>query len=133
MLGQPDDSVSQAQLGVIHTLKEKLKKENDSLKSIKKQLKDLQDKIKVEKEESKVQTSLLQGNVELREIIQADERKKLERENATILKENLDSLKLEIEQEKAELKVSLAIIVTPVMKISLITTPPLQETTPPNV
>ena len=106
-VGQPDDSVSQAQLGVIHSLKEKLKRENDSLKSIKKQLKDLQDKIKAEKEESKVQTSLLQGNVELREIIQADERKKLERENATVLKENLDSLKLEIEQEKAELKVSL--------------------------
>ena len=103
---QPDESAQQAQLGEIHSLKNKLKTENESLKSIKQQLKDLQEKIKAEKEESRVQSSLLQTNTELREIIQADERKKIESENAAILKDNLESLKLEIDQEKAELKVT---------------------------
>ena len=97
--------MSQAHLSEIHALKETLKKENDELKQTKQQLRDLQDKIKSEEEESKVQNSLLQGNAELRERIQADERERLERENAAILKEKLDSLKLEIEQEKAEVKV----------------------------
>ena len=104
-IGKPEKEVSQAQLSVIHALKETLKKENDSLKETKHQLRDLQDRIKSEEEESKVQNSLLQGNAELRERIQADEREKLERENEAILKEKLDSLKLEIEQEKAEVKV----------------------------
>ena len=56
-------------------------------------------------QESKVQTTLLRGNIELREMIASDERQKLERENQTILQEKLDSLKLELEQEKAELMV----------------------------
>ena len=59
-------------------------------------------------QEARVQSTLLQGNAELREIILADEREKLERENASILREKLDSLKLEIEEEKAELQVSIA-------------------------
>lgn len=103
--GRPEASVVQTHLSEIHTLKEKLKSVNDALKETKQKLKDLQDRIKAEKEESKVQNTLLQNNVELREMIQADERQKLEKENAAILKEKLDSLKLEIEQEKAELKV----------------------------
>ena len=110
-IGKPEKEVSQAQLSVIHALKETLKKENDSLKETKHQLRNLQDRIKSEEEESKVQNSLLrllQGNAELRERIQADEREKLERENEAILKEKLDSLKLEIEQEKAEVKVKLS-------------------------
>ena len=110
-VGKPDKEVSQAQLGVIHALKETLKRENDSLKETKHQLRDLQDRIKSEEEESKVQTSLLQGNAELRERIQADEREKLEKENEAILKEKLDSLKLEIEQEKAEVKVKYCSVV----------------------
>ena len=97
--------MSQAHLSEIHKLKETLKDENEELKQTKQQLRDLQDKIKYEQEGSKVQTTLLQGNTELRERIQADERERLERENAAILKEKLDSLKLEIEQEKAEVKV----------------------------
>ena len=105
LIGKPEPEASQTHLGEIHALKEKLKKENDGLKDTKQQLRELQDRIKTEEEESKVQSSLLQGNVELRERIQADERQRLERENEAILKEKLDSLKLEIEQEKAEVKV----------------------------
>lgn len=37
-------------------------------------------------------------------MIVSDEREKLEEEHKAILQEKLDSLKLEIEQEKAELK-----------------------------
>lgn len=104
--GKPAAEVSQVHLGEIHALKEELKNENDRLKDTKQQLRDLQDRIKAEEEETKVQSSLLQGNAELRERIQADERERLERENAAILKEKLDNLKLEIEQEKAEVKVN---------------------------
>ena len=43
--------------------------------------------------------------MELRELITSEERQKLERENQAILQEKLESLKLEIDQEKAELKV----------------------------
>ena len=105
LIGKPEPEASQTHLGEIHALKEKLKKQNDGLKDTKQQLRELQDRIKTEEEESKVQSSLLQGNVELRERIQADERQRLERENEAILKEKLDNLKLEIEQEKAEVKV----------------------------
>ncbi len=104
-----DDSVLQTQLAEIHSLKDQLKAENDSLLSTKQTLKDLQEKIRGEKEESRVQTSLLQSNTELRERIQADERRKIEEENAAILKDNLDTLKLEIKQEKAELTVTIII------------------------
>lgn len=104
-LGKPEPEVSQVHLSEIHALKETLKKNNDGLKEIKQQLRELQDRIKSEEEESKVQTSILQGNAELRERIQADERQRLEKENAAILKEKSDNLKLEIEQEKAEVKV----------------------------
>lgn len=105
LIGKPAPEVSQAHLSEIHALKETLKEENDGLKETKRQLRELQDRIKLEEEGSIVQSSLLQGNAELRERIQADERKRLERENAAILKEKLDNLKLEIEQEKAEMKV----------------------------
>lgn len=103
--GELNDSVQQTQLADIHSLKDQLKAENDSLKSVKQTLKDLQEKIKSEKEDTRVQSSLLRSNIELREMIQADERRKIEGENAAILRDNLETLKLEIEQEKAELKV----------------------------
>ncbi len=145
--GRPEQSVAQAHISEIHRLKEQLRRENDGLKDTKQQLRDLQEKIKSEKEvqyissrifctntgrfgpfsfqhslaiitlsfllhvslhpslqESRVQSTLLQGNAELREMIASGEREKLERENQAILQEKLESLKLEIEQEKAELK-----------------------------
>ena len=37
--------------------------------------------------------------------MQSDQRKKLEEENEAMLQERLESLKLEVEQEKAELRV----------------------------
>ena len=39
--------------------------------------------------------------------MQSDQRKKLEEENQAMLQERLESLKLEVEQEKAELRVSI--------------------------
>ncbi|XP_064405609.1 kinesin-like protein klp-20 [Halichondria panicea] len=106
--GELNDSVQQTQLADIHSLKDQLKAENDSLKSVKQTLKDLQEKIKSEKEDTRVQSSLLRSNIELREMIQADERRKIEGENAAILRDNLETLKLEIEQEKAELKLKVS-------------------------
>ena len=90
---------------MIHSLKETLQKESEQLKVVKELLKNVQEKIKSEKEETKMQSNLLRGNVELRERILTDEREKLARENSAILKDKLDMLMLELEKEKADLKV----------------------------
>ncbi|XP_065827439.1 kinesin-2b-like [Oscarella lobularis] len=88
----------------IHVVKERLKKENEELKELKKKIRDVQDKIKAQKEDAEAHATFLQGNRELREMIERDEREKVERENKAFLADELDKMKLEIEQEKAELK-----------------------------
>ena len=100
-----NDKTTQSHLNVIRSLKENLKHESKNLKVLKEKLKDIQEKIKLEKEGKIVQSNLLQGNMELWERIKADERDKLARENSAVLREKLEGMKLEIEEEKAELKV----------------------------
>jgi chromosome segregation ATPase len=88
----------------IHKVKEKLKRENEEMKIIKQQIKEVQEKIRSQKEDAEAHASFLAGNRELREMIERDEREKVEKENKMFLSEELDKMKLEIEQEKAELK-----------------------------
>ncbi|XP_062513671.1 kinesin-like protein KIF3B [Corticium candelabrum] len=88
----------------IHKVKERLKKENEELKDLKQKIRDVQEKIRSQKEDAEAHATFLAGNRELREMIEKDEREKVERENKMFLSEELDKMKLEIEQEKAELK-----------------------------
>ncbi len=52
-------------------------------------------------------------------MITSGEREKLERENQAVLQDKLDSLKLEIEQEKAELKARIPHYVTSTIMYSV--------------
>ncbi|XP_032237821.2 kinesin-II 85 kDa subunit isoform X2 [Nematostella vectensis] len=106
--GKSSEEENKAKVAVIHDLKEKLKSENDELKRIKHKLKEVQEKQKLEKEEAKNQSSFLKGNTELRHKLESEQRDKLEKENAQTLAEEVDRVKMEIEQEKAELQLKAA-------------------------
>ena len=49
-IGGHDKQDAKAKVAVIHTIKDQLKQENEMVKQLKKDLKDIQDKIKAEKE-----------------------------------------------------------------------------------
>ena len=49
-IGGHDKQEAKAKVAVIHTIKDQLKQENEMVKQLKKDLKDIQDKIKAEKE-----------------------------------------------------------------------------------
>lgn len=49
-IGGHDKQDAKARVAVIHTIKDQLKQENEIVKHLKKDLKDIQDKIKAEKE-----------------------------------------------------------------------------------
>ena len=56
-LGKSDSEDGKQKVAEIHTLKEKLKQESENLKKIKQQLKDVQEKQKVEKEVGDISNS----------------------------------------------------------------------------
>ncbi|XP_047126067.1 kinesin-2b isoform X1 [Hydra vulgaris] len=88
----------------IQEMKEKLRQENETLKKIKQNLKEIQDKQKLEKEEAKNQAASLKGNFELRFKLEAENRENMEKENQATLADEIDRVKMETENEKAELK-----------------------------
>ncbi|XP_015758048.1 PREDICTED: kinesin-II 85 kDa subunit-like isoform X1 [Acropora digitifera] len=106
--GRSSEEENKARVSAIHDLKEKLKSENEELKKIKHELKDVQEKQKAEKEEAKSQTTYLKGNAELRYRIESERREKHEKENAATLADEVDRVKMELEQEKAELQLKAA-------------------------
>lgn len=106
--GKSSEDENKSRVASIHELKEKLKSENDELKKIKHQLKEVQEKQKAEKEEAKSQTTFLKGNAELRYRIETERREKHEKENALTLADEVDRVKMEVEQEKAELQLKAA-------------------------
>ena len=63
--GRPEQSVAQRHLGEIHRLKERLQRENNALKDTKQQLRDIQEKIKAEKEVLLVKEGLFKNIAEL--------------------------------------------------------------------
>ncbi|XP_078601503.1 kinesin-like protein KIF13A [Branchiostoma floridae x Branchiostoma japonicum] len=103
-MGKAKEDETKARVGAIHDLKEHLKRETEAIKDIKKRLKDLQEKQRAEKEEARATSSALKGNSELRYRIEAEERQKFEAENRAMIKEELDRMKMELEQEKAEIQ-----------------------------
>ncbi|XP_077984133.1 kinesin-like protein KIF1B [Glandiceps talaboti] len=102
--GKASESDTKARVTAIHDLKEKLKRESDNVRDVKRRLKDLQDKQRREKEEVRSQNADLRNNSELRRIIEEEERKKMERENAAMLTDELDKMKADIAYEKADLQ-----------------------------
>ncbi|XP_028405762.1 kinesin-II 85 kDa subunit-like [Dendronephthya gigantea] len=102
--GKNKEEESKNKISEIQEMKERLKQENDNLKRIKHQLKENQEKQKIEKEEAKSQTSFLKGNTELRQRLQSEQRDRYEKDNAATLVEEADRIKMESEQEKADLQ-----------------------------
>ncbi|PIK49831.1 putative kinesin-like protein FLA10 [Apostichopus japonicus] len=102
--GKATEEETKAKVNAIHELKEKVKREGESLKEVKKQLKELQDRQKKEKEDMRSQQSDLQHNSELRALARAEERKKLEAENALMLEDELERMKMEVDHQKAEIQ-----------------------------
>ncbi|XP_070553621.1 kinesin-like protein klp-20 [Ptychodera flava] len=106
--GKASESETKSRVTAIHELKEKLKRESENVKDVKRRLKELQEKQRREKEDVRSENADLRNNAELRRMIEEEERKKLERENAAMLAEELDRMKMEIEHEKAELQLKMA-------------------------
>ncbi|CAB3983888.1 kinesin KIN-4A [Paramuricea clavata] len=102
--GKNKEEESKHKVSEIQEMKDRLKQENDNLKKIKHQLKENQEKQKVEKEEAKSQTSFLKGNTELRQRLQSEQRERYEKDNAATLVEEADRIKMESDQEKADLQ-----------------------------
>ena len=69
------ESETKSHVASIHELKEKLKRETDNLKEIKRRLKDLQDRQRQEKEASQGLTAV-KGNAELRQMVEVRESRK---------------------------------------------------------
>lgn len=102
--GKATEGETKAKVNAIHELKETVKKEGEALKEVKKQLKELQDRQKKEKEDMRSQQSDLQHNSELRRLAREEERKKLEAENALMLEDELERMKMEVDHQKAEIQ-----------------------------
>ncbi|XP_033124252.1 kinesin-like protein KIF3B [Anneissia japonica] len=103
-----NEAETKAKVGEIHELKEKIKKESEVVKEVKKRLKELQEKQKREKEELRAQNRDLQSNPKMRAMVMEEERKRLEIENAALLKEELERMKLEVDQQRAEIQMKVA-------------------------
>ncbi|XP_071951245.1 uncharacterized protein [Antedon mediterranea] len=103
-----NEAETKAKVSAIHELKEKIKKESEVVKDVKKRLKELQDKQKREKEELRAQNRDLQSNPKMRAMVMEEERKRLEIENTALLKEELERMKLEVDQQRAEIQMKVA-------------------------
>ncbi|EDV19336.1 uncharacterized protein TRIADDRAFT_62201 [Trichoplax adhaerens] len=95
-------------VNAINEVKEKLKHENEILKDVKKRLRENQEKMKKGKMDAKMQYSASRGNLEIQQVIEAEERKKREKEDDAIIEEELERMKVEIQQEKAEVQLKMA-------------------------
>ncbi|XP_065069863.1 kinesin-II 85 kDa subunit-like [Rhopilema esculentum] len=107
-IGKAGDDEGKKKVAEIHSLKEQLKQESEQMKKLKQQLKDIQEKQKSEKEEAKSQTSGMKGNWDLLQKLETEQREKLEKENIATLADEMDRIKIESEQEKADLKMKVA-------------------------
>jgi len=103
--GKGSEEEGKQKVAEIHQMKEKLKQQNDYLKRLKQNLKDVQEKQKNEKEDAKSHANSLKGNMELRFKLETENRDKMEKENHQTLADEMDRIKMETEQEKAELKI----------------------------
>lgn len=103
--GKATESETKAKVSAIHELKERLKRESDGIKELKKRLKEVQERQRTEREEARSQNSMLKGNVELRAEVEAEERRKLELENKAIIDDEMERMKMEIDNEVADIQV----------------------------
>lgn len=106
--GKASESENKALVTAIHKLKEQLKQETDKLKVLKQQLLDVQERQQLEKEGAKAQMSSMKGSAELRQKVELEERHKLEESNKSLVAEELERTRLDIDAERAEIQMRAA-------------------------
>ncbi|KAL4230287.1 hypothetical protein ACF0H5_010672 [Mactra antiquata] len=106
--GKTSESENKALVTAIHKLKEQLKIETDSLKMLKQKLVEVQERQQLEKEGAKAQMSAMKGSAEVRQKIELEERHKLEESNKSLVLEELERSKLDVDAERAEIQMRAA-------------------------
>ncbi|GFR61522.1 kinesin-like protein [Elysia marginata] len=106
--GKKSDSETKTRVTAIHELKERLKKETETLKSLKEQLVDVQQRQHQEREDAKSHTSAIKGNAELRQKVEREEREQMEMEHKVMIDEELEKSKMEVEAEKTDIQLRAA-------------------------
>ncbi|XP_060556086.1 chromosome-associated kinesin KIF4-like [Ruditapes philippinarum] len=106
--GKASEAENKALVTAIHKLKEQLRVETEKLKTLKQQLVDVQERQQLEKEGAKAQMASMKGSAELRQKVELEERKKLEESNKSLVAEELERTRLDIDAEKAEIQMRAA-------------------------
>ncbi|KAK6173642.1 hypothetical protein SNE40_017056 [Patella caerulea] len=106
--GKKSESETKSRVNSIRDVKDKLKQETEKLKDIKQQLKTIQEKQQREREDAKAQTTALKGNTKLRQKVELEERQRMEQEHKTLIEDELEKCKMEIDNEKAEIQLLVA-------------------------
>ncbi|XP_071087472.1 kinesin-II 95 kDa subunit-like [Haliotis cracherodii] len=106
--GKMSESDTKSRVNNIQTLKEKIKLETDAFRKLKQEMKVLQDKQTAEREGSQMQATALKGNLELRKKIVQEELSKLEVEHKAVLEEELERVKMEVQQDHTDIQLRVA-------------------------
>lgn len=106
--GKSSESENKALVTAVHGLKEKLRQETEKLKALKLQLADVQERQQLEKEGARAQMTALKGNAQMRQRIELEERHRLEEANRSIIEEELERTRLDVDAERAEIQMHAA-------------------------
>ncbi|KAL8593853.1 hypothetical protein ACOMHN_018065 [Nucella lapillus] len=103
--GKQSESETKRLVTAIHDLKERQKRETESLKKIKDQLRAIQDKQQKERESASAQITAIKGNAEMRQKVEMEERQRLEKDHKIMVEEEVERTRLDVENEMAEIQV----------------------------
>ncbi|KAH3830071.1 chromosome-associated kinesin KIF4-like [Dreissena polymorpha] len=102
--GKASESENKSRVTAIHKLKEALKQETEKLKHLKHALVEVQEKQNMEKQGAKSQMTNMKGSAELRQKVELEERHRLEEANKSLVTEELERVKLDVEAERAQIQ-----------------------------
>lgn len=103
--GKKSESETKRLVTAIHDLKERQKRETETLKKIKEQLRGVQERQQKERENASAQITAIKGNAEMRQKVEMEERHRLEKEHKVMVEEEMERTRLDMENEVAEIQV----------------------------
>lgn len=101
------DSERKSRVDAIHKLKERLKEASDNQKALKLSLQNVVERLRSERTESSSKVVATKGSLSMEWLIEAEERQRMESENSAMVADELERMKLEIEHEKADIKLKI--------------------------
>ncbi|XP_067946221.1 chromosome-associated kinesin KIF4A-like [Watersipora subatra] len=101
------DADRKSRVEAIHKLKERLQETSDHQKSLKASLQDVQERLRSERADENSKSMTTKGNLPLAWLVEAEERQRIEAEDAAMIAEEIERMKLEVENEKADIKLRL--------------------------